>query len=197
MIGSRCSCHFLSRQSSTVAGHTSAISPAVGQAPATFERAHQLLARPRKARGTGPSSRLMSVPCLTKRFCPRRANGSACRALPIRDAVHCPTGERAMIEPVTAEEMSAGFLAMNPVRDARRPAARIIEEVAKMSGLTVGDIKGHIRDRHIVKARHFAMWRCRGETDLSLPALGREFGGRDHTTILHGVRRWEQHWSKQ
>ena len=40
------------------------------------------------------------------------------------------------------------------------------------------------RSRTMVSARHIAMYLCRELTDLSLPKIGREFGGRDHTTVM-------------
>ncbi len=48
------------------------------------------------------------------------------------------------------------------------------------------------RSKHIVAARQEAMYRVRKErTDMSLPMIGRVFGGKDHTTILHAVRKIE------
>ena len=38
----------------------------------------------------------------------------------------------------------------------------------------------------------FAIYLCRELTDLSLPQIGREFGGRDHTTVLNAIRRVQQ-----
>lgn len=44
------------------------------------------------------------------------------------------------------------------------------------------------RDREHARARQIAMYLVRETTPLSFPAIGRKFGGRDHTTVLHGVR---------
>lgn len=65
----------------------------------------------------------------------------------------------------------------------------IIAEVARKHGLKVADLKGPRRNRPYVRARQEAMYRCYRETDNSLPAIGRAFGNRDHTTVLHGIRR--------
>jgi len=43
-----------------------------------------------------------------------------------------------------------------------------------------------------LRARQLAIYLCREMTDLSLPQIGREFGGRDHATILNAVRRVEK-----
>lgn len=69
--------------------------------------------------------------------------------------------------------------------------AEIIAEVAKETGLTVAMIVGDRRSRPIVAARHMAHWRVARETGASLAAIGRAFGDRDHTTIIHGIRKHE------
>jgi chromosomal replication initiator protein len=50
------------------------------------------------------------------------------------------------------------------------------------------DLSSPKRGRQVVYARQVAMYLCRELTDLSLPAIGQGFGGRDHTTVLHGHR---------
>ena len=70
------------------------------------------------------------------------------------------------------------------------PLDRIIAEVAMATGVKRSEIMGGSRVRHIVSARHLAMWRARNETDMSLPAIGRVFR-RDHTSILHAIRRMD------
>jgi chromosomal replication initiator protein len=42
------------------------------------------------------------------------------------------------------------------------------------------------------RPRQTAMWLCKQLTTRSLPDIGRRFGGRDHTTVLHAVRRIEE-----
>lgn len=67
-------------------------------------------------------------------------------------------------------------------------AREIILEVAINRKVTEAQILGRRRDRHIVVARHEACYRIRSELRLSLPDIGKIMG-RDHTTILHGVRK--------
>jgi chromosomal replication initiator protein len=55
--------------------------------------------------------------------------------------------------------------------------------------LTIDQITGPSRTRPLTEARHIALNLCRELTDLSLPSIGREFGGRDHTTVLNGYNR--------
>ena len=68
----------------------------------------------------------------------------------------------------------------------------IIAAVAVETGLTVAMLVGDRRSRPIVAARHLAYWRVARETGASLAAIGRAFGDRDHTTIIHGIRKHEQ-----
>ena len=65
----------------------------------------------------------------------------------------------------------------------------IIDIAAASEGLTPADILGPVREKPFVRARQRAMYLARQATDRSLPELGRRFGGRDHTTILHALRK--------
>ncbi|WP_116111759.1 chromosomal replication initiator protein DnaA [Austwickia chelonae] len=68
-------------------------------------------------------------------------------------------------------------------------AAAIIAQTAQYFGLTVDDVCGSSRSRILVTARQIAMYLCRELTDLSLPKIGQQFGGRDHTTVMHADRK--------
>jgi chromosomal replication initiator protein len=63
---------------------------------------------------------------------------------------------------------------------------------AKYFRLRLADLKGASRERQIVLARNVAMYLARQSTGQSLEKIGQFFGGRDHTTVLHGCRRVEQ-----
>jgi chromosomal replication initiator protein len=67
-------------------------------------------------------------------------------------------------------------------------ANTIMAVVADFFGITVDDLVGPSRSRALVHARQIAMYLCRELTDLSLPRIGEKFGGRDHTTVMHGER---------
>lgn len=68
----------------------------------------------------------------------------------------------------------------------------IIYHVAEKHGVDARDIIGPWRNRRVVAARQEAMYLCRERTMHSLPAIGRHFGNRDHTTILHGIRKHQE-----
>lgn len=70
---------------------------------------------------------------------------------------------------------------------ARPMLADILREVAAGAGVTILEIQAAGRQRRITRARHEYFWRAATETLHSLPAIGRHCGGRDHTTVLHGI----------
>ncbi|WP_460757492.1 chromosomal replication initiator protein DnaA [Nocardiopsis oceani] len=68
-------------------------------------------------------------------------------------------------------------------------AGAIMSQTAAYFGLTVEDLCGTSRSRVLVTARQIAMYLCRELTELSLPKIGQQFGGRDHTTVMHADRK--------
>ncbi len=64
--------------------------------------------------------------------------------------------------------------------------------VARFFEVKVQDLKGPRRTKQIVIPRQIAMYLTRKHTGLSLPEIGKRFGGRDHTTVLHAVRKVNQ-----
>ncbi|WP_427384258.1 chromosomal replication initiator protein DnaA [Janibacter sp. G56] len=68
-------------------------------------------------------------------------------------------------------------------------SATIMAQTAAYFGLSIEDLQGASRSRVLVTARQIAMYLCRELTDLSLPKIGQQFGGRDHTTVMHADRK--------
>ncbi|HEU5034676.1 MAG TPA: chromosomal replication initiator protein DnaA [Mycobacteriales bacterium] len=78
------------------------------------------------------------------------------------------------------------------IADAAGPeitSATIMAQTAAYFGVTIEDLCGSSRSRVLVTARQIAMYLCRELTDLSLPKIGQQFGGRDHTTVMHADRK--------
>ena len=65
------------------------------------------------------------------------------------------------------------------------PIEKIQEEVGNFYDVSVKEMKGTRRVQNIVLARQVAMYLARELTDNSLPKIGKEFGGKDHTTVIH------------
>ena len=70
--------------------------------------------------------------------------------------------------------------------------ALIIAQTAAYFGVSLEDLTGPSRGRHLVMARQIGMYLCRELTSMSLPKIGREFGGRDHTTVMYADRKIRQ-----
>jgi chromosomal replication initiator protein len=67
----------------------------------------------------------------------------------------------------------------------------IQERVSRHFGVSVTDLKSHRRDRSVTFARQIAMYLSRTLAEVSFPSIAEKFGGRDHSTVMHAVRRVE------
>jgi chromosomal replication initiator protein len=93
-------------------------------------------------------------------------------------------------EPLTVEratQVLADLLSENQPRPITPQL--ILDETATQFGFTIDDITSKHRQRPLVTARQIAMYVMRELTDLSYPNIAREFGGRDHTTVIHAVEK--------
>jgi hypothetical protein len=61
--------------------------------------------------------------------------------------------------------------------------------VARFPGVTLNDLRSARKPANVVNARQLAMYLCKELTGKSLPDIGQRFGGRDHTTVLHSIRK--------
>jgi chromosomal replication initiator protein len=68
----------------------------------------------------------------------------------------------------------------------------IQRRVAEHYNIRLSDLLGPKRVRTYARPRQVAMYLCKQLTSRSLPEIGRRFGGRDHTTVMHGVKRVEE-----
>jgi chromosomal replication initiator protein len=69
--------------------------------------------------------------------------------------------------------------------------ADVVEAVMRHYNVELRDLRGKSRSKDIALPRQVAMYLLREETESSLVEIGQELGGRDHTTVLHGVRKIE------
>ena len=91
---------------------------------------------------------------------------------------------RVHVNPALAERLLADIVA-----DTHRALTprQMLDTIANFFGFTVEAICGKSRQRPLVLARQIGMFVFRDLTELSYPAIAREFGGRDHTTVIHAV----------
>ncbi len=76
--------------------------------------------------------------------------------------------------------------------DRKVTVEEIQRKVCEHFNIRLSDLLGPKRVRTIARPRQVAMWLAKRMTTRSLPEIGRRFGGRDHTTVMHGVRRIEE-----
>lgn len=95
------------------------------------------------------------------------------------------------LDTVTVEVASKAIYARQNTSQPNRviPITAIQEEVGQFYGVTVREINSTKRTQNFVMARQVAMYLVRELTDNSLPKIGKEFGGRDHSTVLHAYRK--------
>ncbi len=76
-------------------------------------------------------------------------------------------------------------------------AEAILAKTAELFAIPIEQLTGSSRRRNLVDARQIAMYVTRHMTDLSFPEIGRVYGNRDHTTVMHAVRKIENHMIEQ
>ncbi len=85
--------------------------------------------------------------------------------------------------PMTVENITP--ILNPPVQKVEASPDVILMTVADAFNISVEDLKGNSRRREISLSRQIAMYLMRQHTDLSLPRIGEEFGGKDHTTVMY------------
>lgn len=95
--------------------------------------------------------------------------------------------ERAPLDLAMAERVLSDILSASEPR--RITPRLILATAASQFSFSVDELCGPTRKRPLVEARQIAMYVMRELTELSYPSIGEEFGGRDHTTVLHAVNK--------
>lgn len=110
----------------------------------------------------------------------REMEGAITRATAYAELSNKNTVDLKLIEAVTVDYF--------PV-EVKRPIsiATIQKEVSKYYGISLNDLLGAKRKQDIVFPRHIAMYLCSELTEASYPKIGSEFGGKDHTTVMHAA----------
>jgi chromosomal replication initiator protein len=89
----------------------------------------------------------------------------------------------------TTHEVLRDLLKAN---DRRITIEDIQKRVAEYYGIKISDMQSARRSQNVARPRQVAMYLAKALTSRSLPEIGRKFGGRDHTTVLHAVRKVEE-----
>jgi chromosomal replication initiator protein len=89
--------------------------------------------------------------------------------------------------PITIENLNVWLADFLRAYDRRVTIEEIKKKVAEHYGLKVQDLESPNRSRSIVRPRQIAMFLARLLTPRSYPEIGRRFGNRDHTTVMHAV----------
>ncbi len=103
---------------------------------------------------------------------------------------------RASLDGVNSKEIDVGY-AQDVLKDIMGEDRRaistemVIRAVASYYGLKPLQLKAKSNARPIAQPRQIAMYVCKQVTNLSLPQIGKDFGGKHHTTVLHSIRKIE------
>ncbi|PIZ29778.1 MAG: chromosomal replication initiator protein DnaA [Alphaproteobacteria bacterium CG_4_10_14_0_8_um_filter_53_9] len=94
---------------------------------------------------------------------------------------------------LTGQELTIAF-AKDQLRDLLRVQTKVVgmddiqKQVAEYFKIRVADLHAPRRDRAVARPRQVAMYLCKQLTSRSYPDIGRAFGGRDHTTVMHACQ---------
>ncbi|ANT60283.1 chromosomal replication initiation protein DnaA [Salipiger sp. CCB-MM3] len=95
-------------------------------------------------------------------------------------------------QPITMELTQDCLADVLRASDRKISIEEIQRKVADHYNIRLSDLIGPKRVRNFARPRQVAMYLCKQLTARSLPEIGRRFGGRDHTTVMHGVKRIEE-----
>jgi hypothetical protein len=122
----------------------------------------------------------------------KRSTDAFTAALMLHHADLCDIPEQPEpLPPIPNREIAIACAVAFTPRVLNRVAAIQQATLREWPNLTLADLKAQRRTMQVVYARQIAMYLCKKLTPNSLPDIGRRFGGRDHTTVLHAVRKIE------
>lgn len=129
----------------------------------------------------------LSVPETVRDFLAARMTASARE---LEGVLNNVIGRTALLgRPVTMEAVEAALRELSIVSERRVTVDVIQKAVAERFGVKVADILSKRRTKTVVKPRHVAMYLAKTMTTRSLPDIGRRFGNRDHSTVIHAVNK--------
>lgn len=101
--------------------------------------------------------------------------------------------------PLTIDIAKQAMASIGPVDKQRKRVTfdEILLAVSNYYHISIDDLRGKQRDKHIVMPRQIAMWLMRTDTEAPLVDVGNALGGRDHSTILHGCDKIERELKRE
>jgi hypothetical protein len=103
-----------------------------------------------------------------------------------------PVHGREVVEPVSRvsrESVRKAIMTLVEVEEEPPTARVLLSRIATATKIDIREITGECRRAEVVLARHYAMWFLVRKRKLSATQVGRLVGGRDHTTVLHALRK--------
>ena len=97
-----------------------------------------------------------------------------------------------MGRPINLEMTQEALQDLLRANDRRVTIEEIQKKVAQHFNIRLADMHSARRARAVARPRQVAMYLAKQLTTRSLPEIGRKFGGRDHTTVMHAVKRIEE-----
>ena len=94
--------------------------------------------------------------------------------------------------PVTLESTQEVLHDLLRANDRRGTSDEIQKRVAEHFNIKTAEMHSARRSRAVARPRQVAMYLCKQLTSRSLPEIGRKFGGRDHTTVMHAIRKVDE-----
>ena len=129
----------------------------------------------------------LEVPETVRDFLAARVTSSARELEGVLNNIIVRTGYLGRSVTMETVEAALGELPFKPSK--RITVDEIQKAVADYFGLSVDDLLSKRRTQTVVRPRHVAMYLAKIMTTRSLPDIGRRFGGRDHSTVIHAVRK--------
>ena len=130
---------------------------------------------------------VLDVPEAVRDFLAARITSSARELEGVLNNVICRTALLGL--PVTMEAVTSALRDLQMSSEKRLTVDEIQKAVATHFGVTAADICSKRRTQSVVRPRHVAMYLSKTMTTRSLPDIGRRFGGRDHSTVIHAVNK--------
>jgi chromosomal replication initiator protein len=90
-------------------------------------------------------------------------------------------------KPITLALVREALAPFRTVADGRKSVGRIVGEVCRQFQVSRSELVSAARTARLTLPRHVAMYLCRRHTDAPLGAIGKELGGRDHSTVVHAL----------